>query len=615
MFGGGGSGNSSATGLSRKTQLNSGRLFHPDSYTLPGQSGQLVNGSASGSGGVGVIGSQRKGRLLFSASPYHSAASARIMNRKGAAASGNASLTGNGSRLPSSTLATASNTPSPSSCSSSSSSLATVGLNQPNADGLSSTARLILDTLDRMNTPLRDAQKMLPYDDVSAEFSHHSKLETPSRAEKRKLIAEKLNLSSATFGGSEAGSPAAGGSAAKRARRRPHLGGQQQNLMETSVLRGPPTRSTAFMTPVAARTKARKQPQPPILPPSSNNTSRSKSSPVLKASPSSTVVSMKPNTDTVTPTGFFTAPSSVEQKIQPFAGGFSTGGISGPIGGGGGGGKMKAKSSLGEIRAQRSSPAASGRDQSMASSFLPSSLTSSSASSSTLTMSSMPSINFGKTGIPSSPLSSSNQQTVIAQQWSGNKPTMTSAASSVSDQFKFCEPEKISVSSSPNLLSSSASGPTFMFSSPDKVGGANSTRGQISSAAGSPERMHGVLPDFLTHAGNGRNGAGQQETSRTNNYNKMPVMKMPSTQAMTPKPLLKAGSVMDVLGPRGNRGKLPDVTSTGKSALFEGGIKPATELKNASVMSILGGMTSATSSSNKEPSWDLKFKSSSQPWQ
>lgn len=279
---------------------------------------------------------------------------------------------------------------------------------------------------------------------------------------------------------------------------------------------------------------------------------------------------------------------------------------------------MKAKSSLGEIRAQRSSPA-SGRDQSMASSFLPSSLTASSAGSSTLTMSSMPTINFGgKTaaaGIHSSPLAASTQQQpVIAQLGTTKPPTMTP------QKFKFSLPEKISASSSPNLSSSqTAAGPTFMFSTPDKVGGSTSGGGHTSSstAAGSPERMRGVLPDFLTHAGSGRNGtaAGQQQESlRTNNYNKVPVMKMPSTQAMTPRPLLKAGSVMDVLGPRGNRSKLPDVTSTGKSGMFEGGIKPATELKNASVMSILGGMTSATSS-GKEPSWDLKFKSNSQPWQ
>ena len=40
----------------------------------------------------------------------------------------------------------------------------------------------------------------------------------------------------------------------------------------------------------------------------------------------------------------------------------------------------------------------------------------------------------------------------------------------------------------------------------------------------------------------------------------------------------------------GNRSKLPDVTSTGKSSSIfgGGGIKPATGLKNASVMSILG---------------------------
>ena len=56
------------------------------------------------------------------------------------------------------------------------------------ADGMSSTARLILDTLEKMSTPLRDAQKMIPARTLPI-------LETPSRAERRKAVFEKLNVS------------------------------------------------------------------------------------------------------------------------------------------------------------------------------------------------------------------------------------------------------------------------------------------------------------------------------------------------------------------------------------------------------------------------------------
>ena len=67
---------------------------------------------------------------------------------------------------------------------------------------ISSTARLILDTLDKMSTPIRDAQKLssvlsnnsLPHDAIGQNINNRS-----SRAERRKLIAEALDASSVSM--------------------------------------------------------------------------------------------------------------------------------------------------------------------------------------------------------------------------------------------------------------------------------------------------------------------------------------------------------------------------------------------------------------------------------
>ncbi|CAB4069348.1 NUP153 [Lepeophtheirus salmonis] len=88
------------------------------------------------------------------------------------------------------------------------------------ADAMSSTAKLILDTLERMSTPLRDARKIpvIPSD--------------ISRAEKRRLIAQELD-SSLLGGGLR--------------RKRPNLSSNG------SSLNGPPVRT--IFSPVLNRTK------------------------------------------------------------------------------------------------------------------------------------------------------------------------------------------------------------------------------------------------------------------------------------------------------------------------------------------------------------------------
>ena len=67
---------------------------------------------------------------------------------------------------------------------------------------ISSTARLILDTLDKMSTPLRDAQKLssvLSNNNMQHHESPGQNHNRSSRAERRKLIAEALDASSVSM--------------------------------------------------------------------------------------------------------------------------------------------------------------------------------------------------------------------------------------------------------------------------------------------------------------------------------------------------------------------------------------------------------------------------------
>jgi len=258
---------SGSRGQARKSMLDgnniTGRSFNADYSSLMGKGsggGGQANGLSETTLGGGhsrpgtphAAAGLRKSRLMFSASPYHSAASARIGQRKTAAAAAGPA-------------AVRSNTPSPSSCGSSAASSAPASTAAAGADGMSSTARLILETLDKMSTPLRDAQKMLPFDG--------GEMTTPSRAEKRKQIAQQFGLSQET--------PS---SAAKR--RRPNLGTRQGGGADASMLKGPPTRSTAFMSPTpAARAKGPRDPPPLPKPVVEKAASKANEEKVAKAPP------------------------------------------------------------------------------------------------------------------------------------------------------------------------------------------------------------------------------------------------------------------------------------------------------------------------------------------
>ena len=86
------------------------------------------------------------------------------------------------------------------------------------SDGMSSTAKLILETLDSMSTPLRDARK-IPMTVTSS---------VTSRAEKRRMIAEELDTSLRRGVDTPMGT---------KKRRRPNLG------EGSSTLNGPPLRT------------------------------------------------------------------------------------------------------------------------------------------------------------------------------------------------------------------------------------------------------------------------------------------------------------------------------------------------------------------------------------
>ena len=140
----------------------------------------------------------RKSRLL-SASPYAAAAiSSRKSHQRPLFEESTSSRRGS----------SAANTPSPAPSPSPSSSISDNGM-------MSSTARLIFDTLEKMSTPVRDAQKLIP--SVS--------LSSPPRAEKRRLIAEQLDWCHDSL----------------KRRRRPRLG--HSDRPGSDHLNGPPLRT------------------------------------------------------------------------------------------------------------------------------------------------------------------------------------------------------------------------------------------------------------------------------------------------------------------------------------------------------------------------------------
>lgn len=157
----------------------------------------------------GNASSFRKSRLI-AASPY--AGSANASRRPHQRPLFDEPTTTSSSRRGSS----AANTPSPAPSPSPSSTTSDNGT-------MSSTARLIFDTLEKMSTPVRDAQKLIP--SVSS---------SPPRSEKRRLIAEQLDWAQDSL-----------------KRRRPNLSASSRR----DQLNGPPLRT--IFSPVPASSSPR----------------------------------------------------------------------------------------------------------------------------------------------------------------------------------------------------------------------------------------------------------------------------------------------------------------------------------------------------------------------
>jgi len=208
------SGNSSGSGTS--TSPNQSSAFGTSIYLKGRVRAQEAYGGPVMFGGHT---SNRKSRMI-SASPYAASALASrkphqrpLFDELGSSSRGSEFESRRGS--------SAANTPSPApSPSPSNSSTSENGV-------MSSTARLIFDTLEKMSTPVRDAQKLIP--SVSC---------SPPRAEKRRLIAEQFDWCQNSL-----------------KRRRPQLGPRASPAPGSNQLNGPPLRT--IFSPVPASPKPR----------------------------------------------------------------------------------------------------------------------------------------------------------------------------------------------------------------------------------------------------------------------------------------------------------------------------------------------------------------------
>jgi len=199
-------GNSTSSGTS--TSPNQSSAFGTSIYLKGRVRAQEAYGGPVMFGGH--TSSNRKSRMI-SASPY---AASALASRKPHQRPLFDELGSSSSRRGSSAANTPSPAPSPSPSSSSTS----------DNGVMSSTARLIFDTLEKMSTPVRDAQKLIP--SVSC---------SPPRAEKRRLIAEQFDWCQNSL----------------NKRRRPQLG----RSSPAGTLNGPPLRT--IFSPVPASPKPR----------------------------------------------------------------------------------------------------------------------------------------------------------------------------------------------------------------------------------------------------------------------------------------------------------------------------------------------------------------------
>ncbi len=523
-------------------------------------------------GGPVMFGGQsamRRSRLM-AASPYAAAALAsRKPHQRPLFDDTSAS-----SRRGSSAAATPSPAPSPSPSSTAS-----------DSGVMSSTARLILDTLDRMNTPIRDAQKLIP--SMSSSTS-------PPRAEKRRLIAEQLDWT-------------------KGKRRRPLLGGGTSGSSARShsaggAMNGPPLR-TVF-SPVPAGSKSAAASRTVMMASATTATSLS-SSAVPSAFPVTT--SKKPAAATSSPSPFNCQPlhrsptssttttttKSLFNQKMPQSNSLVNAKATPPSdqrrSGGAVGGKMRAR--VGEPTRERPPPNAtvtSGAPSDTVTSFL-------SEHSNALPITNMPTFDFGNPTKMASPYSSPSSAATASASTSksilNNKPatlppppqnpaplsrstTDTTVAMSVSSSnssvksagldmdtnisFTFSSPSMASSVEAAVVDSNLVNGLSFQFRDPEEVDMKDAT------ASASQVNVH-VNAVHVQH---------NHKLLSSSNGKAAPL----------PSPVMSlVGSKMAA----SNHVMLPDVTGSSRSSLSKSDVVNSSTagLKSGSVMDILGGTT------------------------
>ena len=467
----------------------------------------------------GNASTSRKSRI-FAASPYAAAAAASRKPYQRPIFDESAS----GSRRGSSAAATPSPAPSPSPSSSSTS----------DNGVMSSTARLIFDTLEKMSTPIRDAQKLIPSVNCS-----------PPRAEKRKAIAEQLDWSHGSL-----------------KRRRPQLG----NTTEYSgQLNGPPLR-TVF-SPVSASprskstaTKSARMSSSFVSSGASNSADKRPSKVSFSPSSSSYTSNLMPSVSKTTTTsmttsssktkfGSTTSPATMKTAAEPSPG-FSIGLWSSPpstnspsdINSTASGGKMRAK--VGGLKDHRASAMPKTIVEEEEADPLPAFLAS---HNNALPIKTMPSFNFNNEKFATT---KSTTTTSLSRELS---TASTLPLSQISRQSNLTE-----LQSAPPLQPQMVASTSFSFAAPSEVGSAasrplGSSDATLSFTFCHPEEVASVSPK-LTSDNNSTSPVRSNTTTliTANNHRTLPDLTMRSplggNSVLSAPKSMKPGSVMDILG-------------------------------------------------------------------
>lgn len=382
----------------------------------------------------------------------------------------------------------AANTPSPAPSPSPSSTTSDNG-------AMSSTARLIFDTLEKMSTPVRDAQKLIP--SVSC---------SPPRAEKRRLIAEQLDWSKDTL-----------------KRKRPNLG---RDISGRNQLNGPPLRTIFSPVPASPRPRsnAAKSARLTATPkaPSSNVQPQKNLGESFTSKPVSlgakAFLPTKPKIDLPLP-----AVNEGKSVIKPFA---SSTSLSQPATSPSKSLSVPAPSMTksGKMRTKVSEPLRQKTTAEVEAEPLPNFLATSNAS---LPLKAMPTFDFGHTKeISASPpisrtSSSMTTTTLPLQRSSSSSDCLEDQNEDASFQFSNPSPVKWSDGRSPDDVV--PNGIVFSFCQPKEVAPGSSSKTSPTAKAVYPKNHVQALPDL---------------TMRSNNQ---------QSPVAAPAKSLKQGSVMDIL--------------------------------------------------------------------